>query len=236
MRGSAFAFHAYSAGAEGLARRAELVFGVASVVSPFLLGVVAGAVASGDLRVDVGSGRVSTDFVSEWLAPFPFAIGLFNLAMCSYLAAVYMTVEVEDRELRDDFRWCALISGVAVGACALACAVLADQQTAFIGKPLLEPPGRCRSTAFTGVIATAALWALWTRRYRLARVLASAQTALVIAGWAIAQHPYLVPPDVSIEAAATTPSVLRVTVTILGVGSIVLVPAFIYLYSVFKKR
>jgi len=54
----------------------------------------------------------------------------------------------------------------------------------------------------TGVAAVAALAALWWKRYHLARVAVGAQVSLVMWGWALAQYPYLVPPDLTVSRAA----------------------------------
>jgi cytochrome d ubiquinol oxidase subunit II len=57
-----------------------------------------------------------------WLTWFAIAIGLFALALCTLLAAVYLTVEAEgtgDRPLADDFRRRALYAGIICGALAL---------------------------------------------------------------------------------------------------------------------
>src|SRR6185436_5424124 len=70
LRGSAFAFRTYGGDDDATQRRWGRIFAMASVVTPVMLGVCAGAVASGAIRVR--DGRVVTDFVSAWLAPFPF--------------------------------------------------------------------------------------------------------------------------------------------------------------------
>jgi cytochrome bd-type quinol oxidase subunit 1 len=123
LRGSAFAFRSYGGEDDAMQRRWGRTFAMASVVTPVVLGVGAGAVASGAIRVR--DQRVVTDFVSAWLVPFPFAIGLFTLALFAFLAAVYLTLETDDPALRDDFRRRALPAAVAVGAMALVSFLLA---------------------------------------------------------------------------------------------------------------
>lgn len=235
LRGAAFAFQSYAAGDRAVEVSSSRVFTAASAITPLMLGVVAGAVASGAIRVDPATGNVTTDFVSEWVAPFPFAVGLLTLALCVYLAAVYMTVET-DGALRDDFRARALGAGVAVGALALPAALLAWYRAPAIGEPLLASAWAPPFHAVTGAVALAALWALWTRRFRLARLLAPAQAALILIGWGLAQYPYLIEPDLSIADAAAGDTVLASTLIILAAGSVLLVPSFIYLYRVFKAR
>ena len=66
-------------------------------------------------------------------------------------------------------------------------------------------------------------------------MLAIAEVTLVVAGWAAAQFPYAIPPDLTLTEAAAPPSVLSLTLIALAAGSVVLLPAFVYLYWVFKR-
>jgi cytochrome d ubiquinol oxidase subunit II len=90
--------------------------------------------------------------------------------------------------------------------------------------------------ALTGLAAVGTLRALWQRDYRWARRLAMAQAVLILWGWALAQSPYLIVPDLTITAAAAPPNVLATLLTVLGAGAVMLVPALWYLYAVFKGR
>lgn len=86
----------------------------------------------------------------------------------------------------------------------------------------------------TGVAAVAALAAIWTRRYVVARIAAAAQVSLILWGWAWSQFPYLVPPDIAIGAAASPEATLRLVLIALGAGAVVLIPSLAYLLRVFK--
>lgn len=235
LRGSAFAFESYPAGATRLQKRSGRVFAVSSAVTPFLLGISVGAIASGNLRVDAATGMVQTNFVSEWLAPFPFAIGALLLAVCAFLSAVYMTVEVRaDVELANDFRRRGLWAAVAVGVFALVSLLLARRDAPFLYEGLVHGRAAIFFQTLTGLAAVIVLGALWQRRYRLARVAALVQGGLIIVGWALAQFPYLIYPDITIAGAAADEVVLRLVLIALAAGSVLLLPAFYYLYRVFK--
>jgi cytochrome d ubiquinol oxidase subunit II len=234
MRGAAFTFRTYDRHDAATQRRWSRVFAVASIITPVMFGVCVGAVLSGRIRVDRSTGVVTTDFVSEWLAPFPFALGLFVLALFAYLAAVYLTVEADTPELKRAFQIRALAAALATGALAWVCFFLART-----GAPIMHSglAGRDWSMPFhiaTGAAAVAAIGALWSERYALARVLAVLQVTLVVLGWGFSQYPYLVEPDLTIHNAAAPPAVLRVILIALAIGAIVLLPSLLFLFRLFK--
>src|SRR6187549_597904 len=70
LRGSGFAFHHNARRARGRAV-SETLFGVASVLTPFFMGTVVGAVAGG--RVPVGN--AAGDPVTSWLNPISLVLG-----------------------------------------------------------------------------------------------------------------------------------------------------------------
>lgn len=235
LRGAAFTFRSYGRQDPGTVRLWSRVFSVASIVAPVMLGVCVGAVLSGRIRVDRATGAVTTDYVSQWLAPFPFALGLFALALFAFLAAVYLTVEADSPELKRAFQIRALSAALAAGVMAWVCFFLARE-----GAPIMHSglAGRGWSLPFhvaTGACAVAAILALWSERYGLARVLAVGQVALVMLGWGFSQYPYLLEPDLTIHNASAPPEVLRMLLWALGAGAILLLPSLAFLYRLFKS-
>jgi cytochrome d ubiquinol oxidase subunit II len=232
LRGSAFTFRGYGGPDDAVRRRWGRTFAIASVVTPVMLGVCAGAVASGAIRVR--DGRAVTDFVSAWWAPFPFAIGLFTLALFAFLASVYLTLETDDPALRDDFRHRALLAAVAVGLMALVSFLLAGPGAPSIRKGLAGERWSLPFQLVTGLVALGAIAALVKRRFPLARGLAMAQVTLILWGWGLAQFPFLIEPDLTFEGAAAPAAVLRPLVVTLALGAAVAGPALAYLFKVFK--
>jgi len=80
------------------------------------------------------------------------------------------------------------------------------------------------------------VWALWRRRFALARLLAVAEAVLILWGWALAQYPFLVAPDLTVDSAAAPPAVLAALLAAVLAGAVVLFPSLAYLYRVFKAR
>ena len=235
LRGSAFVFRAYDNPADEVERRWGRVFAIASVVTPLTFGMSVGAVASGRILVEPESGRVLTDFVTSWWAPFPVALGFFTLALFAFLAAVFLTLETTDRALQHAFRNRALAAGAAVGALAFLCLALARTGAPVVFDGLAARGMSLPFQIVTGAVAVGALAALWRRRYRLGRALAIAQVTLIVWGWGLSQYPYLVVPDVTIDLAAP-PAVLRLVLAALAAGAVLLLPALAYLFAVFKSR
>ena len=67
-------------------------------------------------------------------------------------------------------------------------------------------------------------------------MLAGGQVALLLIGWAAAQFPYLVAPDVTIANSAAPRATLALTAMTLPPGIALLAPSIWYLFAVFKGR
>lgn len=234
LRGSAFTFRTYDSQRDSVQRRWSRVFSIASIITPILLGVIVGAIASG--AIHLANGTVTSGFIRPWLGPFPFAVGFFALSLFAFLAAVYLTLETTDPRLQDDFRLRALVSGVMVGALALIVFLLADIYAPKIRAGISASPWAIPLQLATAICALVAFGALWKRSYRLARLCAAGQVILILWGWALAQYPYVVEPDITIQSAAAPTETLRLLLMALGAGAVVLFPSFYYLLRVFKGQ
>jgi cytochrome d ubiquinol oxidase subunit II len=234
LRGTAFTFRTYDVQRDDVQRRWSLVFSIASIITPVLLGVTLGAIASGTIRVE--NDVVTSGFFNSWLAPFPFAVGFFALALFAFLAAVYLTLETRERELQEDFRRRALIAGVVVGALALTVFVLAGNGAPTVRAGISRSWWALGLHFLTAVFATGAFYTLWTRQYRLARVCAAAQVTLILLGWAFAQYPHLVEPNITIFNTAAPRITLQLLLAALIAGAILLFPSYYYLFRIFKRE
>lgn len=236
LRGTAFVFRTYDDQSERVHLRWSRLFAIASIITPIMLGITLGAIASGTIHVDPETAVVETDFISSWLAPFPFAIGIFTLTICAMLAAVYLTLETEDTSIQDDFRLRALIATISVGVMAGISFLLSTKGAPPIRVGLGNSSWSMPFHIVTGFMAILGIWSIWKRHFQLARIVIPIQVALIILGWGLAQYPYLVTPDLTFSNTAAPESVLRPVLIIIIVGGIILIPAFWYLYTVFKGR
>jgi cytochrome d ubiquinol oxidase subunit II len=233
LRGASFTFRAHGADAVRLSTAWGRVFGIASTFTPAVLGTCAGAVTTGQIRVR--DGLVTADPLSAWTGPFSLLCGGLALAVCAYLAAIFLAVEAQeagDRALAAIFRRRALAAGLVGGALALAGLALARTQA-----PLLWAGLSGKAIGLVGgsiVLALAANGAVIRRSYRPARLLAVPQVALMLAAWAYAQAPYLIVPDVTIENAASPSASMAAFAIATATGGLLLLPSLWLLLRVFK--
>jgi cytochrome d ubiquinol oxidase subunit II len=233
FRGSAFTFRTYDARDDRTQQRWGLIFSLTSLISPILLGMIVGAIASG--RIRYVNGAVVSGFFAAWLNPFSFVVGLFALSLFAFLAATYLTNEASTPALVEDFRKRAIVAGLAVGSCALLAFALSSQGSPRIRAGLTDHPLTWPLHAVTAAAATTAFCALFRRWYRLARVAVIVQTTMILLGWAASQYPYLLVPDLTLAGAAANPRTQRLVLGALAVGSVVLLPSLILLFRIFRQ-
>ena len=233
LRGSAFTFRSYGTQKDAAQRRWGRVFSSASAITPILLGVSIGAVASGRVGRET-PGSFIERFVDPWFTPFALSVGLLALALFAFLAAVYLTLETRDRELADDFRRRALASGIAVFFASALVLLLSHQAAPLVRTGLMSSPWALPLHLLTAVTAISVLAALWFRRYRLARIGVGLQVSLIFWGWPMAQYPFLLPPSYTIANSAGPEPTLRLTLIGLVIGGVILLPSLWYLFQIFK--
>src|SRR5262249_45824506 len=85
LRGASYALRGQLDASSGR-RVVECVFALSSILTPFALGTVVGAIASG--RVPVGNAR--GDVFGRWLNPTSVLIGTLAIATSTYLAPCYL--------------------------------------------------------------------------------------------------------------------------------------------------
>jgi cytochrome bd ubiquinol oxidase subunit II len=154
------------------------------------------------------------------------------VAFSGYLAAVYLAADARrlaERALVHDFRIRALVSGVVAGALALAGLLVIRGSSLSLWHGLTSGLGLALVivSALAGVVT---MVLVFFERFGPARASAALAVAAVIAGWAAAQSP-LVLPGLTVAEAAAGRSTLIATIVAVGAGAVVLVPSLAVLYS-----
>jgi cytochrome d ubiquinol oxidase subunit II len=232
LRGSGFAFQHTARRASGRALAAT-IFGLASVLTPFFMGTVVGAIAGG--RVPVGN--AAGDPVTSWLNPLSLVIGALFVATCTYLSAVFLVSDARRAhapDLEQYFGTRALVSAIVTGALAAVGLVALRSDARFVFDGL---KGDALPLVILSVVCGSAVLVLLRRKARRgARVLAAGAVASVIWAWGVAQHPYLLPQKLTISAAAAPSATLTSLLVVFGVAVLVVLPSLGLLFTLVQRN
>jgi len=230
LRGSGFAFRKSIEGLQG--RRAMgAAFAVSSLVTPFFMGTVVGAIAAGHVPAQ-GDG----DAFSTWLAPLPLLIGAMFVATSAYLAGVFLVGDARrggDEEMERYFERRALGAGVVAGALAVAGLVALHSEARYVFDRLTS---QGLPLVVLSLLCGAALLVVLRRGGRRPlRPLAAAAVVAVIWGWGIAQFPYLLPTSLRIDQAAAPDPTLTIVFIVFAVAAVLVLPSLGLLYTLAQR-
>jgi cytochrome d ubiquinol oxidase subunit II len=208
-------------------RRVDTVFALSSILTPFALGTVIGAIASDRVRVGNPGGSVA----SSWLHPTSIVIGVLAVASSAYTAAVFLSGDAErhgERHLTEQFRVRALAAGVVAGAVAVAGLVVLRFDAERVYHRLTHGAG-LPALVVSVLAGIATLVLVWRRRYEPARYTAALAVAATIAGWALAQNPVFLRGLTVREAAAGHDALIALVVAVVA-GAVILFPSLALLF------
>ncbi|MGZ4172420.1 MAG: cytochrome d ubiquinol oxidase subunit II [Solirubrobacteraceae bacterium] len=230
LRGAGFALR-HVAGRLEVKRALGAAFAISSVMTPFFMGAVVGAIVSGRVPAN-GNG----DRLTSWCNATSIVIGLLFVATCAYLAATFLVADARragDAQLEAYFRRRALGAAVVAGVLAAAGIVDLRADARYVydgltssGLPLVIVSLLC------GIVA---LGVLARGNAIRARPFAVAAVAAVVWGWGVAQHPYLLPTSLKIDAAAAPHATLVALVVVLGFAVAIIGPALGLLYTLHQR-
>ena len=232
LRGAGFAFRKELSRLP-LQRAVGATFALSSLVTPFFMGTVIGAIATRGVPASP-TGASS----QAWTNPTALLTGILFVAACGYLAAVYLTGEAARRNawrLRAYFTHRTQAAAIAAGGVSLA--LLAELNSSnpdlyshLTGRalPLMILAGLC-GLAVLALVRSAQLM--------LARVVAALGVAAVIWGWGVAQYPALLPGSgLTLDNASAPHSVLVALVVLFIVVVLLVGPSFALLFSLQSRR
>jgi cytochrome d ubiquinol oxidase subunit II len=208
-------------------------FAFSSLLTPFFMGTVVGAIAAGAVPANASHASLAA-----WTSATALLSGFMFVAACGYLAAVYLTVEAArrgNRPMRAYFTRRAQAAAIVAGALSLA--ALFELQNS---DPVLY--GRLTGRALplvviAGVCGLAVLALLTGGRLTGVRVIAATGIAAVVWGWGVAQYPVLLPGTaVTLANAGAPDSTLAAIVVLFIVAAALIGPAFGLLYALQGRR
>jgi cytochrome bd ubiquinol oxidase subunit II len=232
LRGAGFAFRKEIT-RMSLVRAAGATFALSSLMAPFFMGTVVGAVAAGAIPA-----QPSHASLGAWTNATSLLAGFLFVAACAYLAAVYLTGEAAGRgepRLQAYFARRAQVAAIVAGALSLA--ALAELHSS---NPALYTrlTGRALPlVVLSGVCGLAVLVLVAAARPMIARVTAALGVAAVIWGWGVAQYPTLLPgTNVTLSNAGALHPTLVAVIVVAVVAALVVVPSFALLFTLQGRR
>ncbi|HET7053770.1 MAG TPA: cytochrome d ubiquinol oxidase subunit II [Solirubrobacterales bacterium] len=231
LRGAGFAFRR-SVQRLQYRRAMGATFALSSVLTPFFMGTVVGAIASGNVPA-AGNGEP----FASWTGPLPLLTGALFVLSSAYLAAIFLVADshrLDDQEMESYFSRRALSAGLVAGAVALAGLIALHGEARYVydrliveGLPLVIVSILCGF----GVLGL-----LLARGRRGLRPLAAGAVIAVIWGWGVAQFPYLLPTSLRIDQAAAPVPTLDAIIVVFGAAALVVLPALGLLYWLSQRE
>ena len=231
FRGSGFAFHNV---APGFRERevSRVLFGVSSILTPFFMGTVIGAIASG--RVPLGN--ADGDPFTSWFNVVSLVTGLLFVATSAYLAAVFLVHDsrrAEDPEMESYFAKRAQFAAAATGALAVIGIFVFRNDARYVYDGLV---GEALPLVILSIIFGIAVMVALVRGKRTGiRVGAVGAVVTMIWAWGWAQYPYLLPTSQKISEGAANDSSLVSVLVIFGAAVLLVIPSLGLLYVLTQK-
>ncbi|MGC1244560.1 MAG: cytochrome d ubiquinol oxidase subunit II [Chryseosolibacter sp.] len=237
-RGTAFVFRHYDAVKDSLQEVYNRIFVWSSFLTPLFLGIIAGTTVSG--KIDVEANTFMEAFIDPWLNWFPIAVGFFTVALCGFLAAVYLVGEAGNENDRKRFMRKARNANIIAFALGFCVFMAAEHE----GVPLTRWVFSDRVGLAAVVAATSSVVVLWATMNRvpvlMTRALVAFQVCMILLAITFEHYPDIVLLKTGNNLSLTSDHAPDKTIHALGwallSGSLLILPALFYLYYSFHKR
>ncbi|HVQ57420.1 MAG TPA: cytochrome d ubiquinol oxidase subunit II [Solirubrobacterales bacterium] len=230
LRGAGFAFRKSIEGLQGR-RAAGATFALSSVLTPFFMGAVVGAIASGGVPAD-GNG----DAFSSWIQPLPLLIGAMFVATGAYLSAVFLVGDARragEEDMERYFVRRSLAAAAIAGALALAGLFALHGEARYVFDRLVEQG--LPLVVLSGLCGIGLLAVLLRGGRRPLRPLAAGAVVAVVWGWGVAQFPYLLPTSLRIDQAAAPDPTMTVIFVVFAIAAVFVLPSLALLYTLSQR-
>jgi cytochrome d ubiquinol oxidase subunit II len=232
LRGAGFAFRKEVQGLQW-ERLLGAIFAFSSLLTPFFMGTVVGCVAAGKVSL---RGRHST--LAAWTNPTSLLTGALFVAVCGYMAAIFLIGEANsrgDHRNKRYFRHRAALAGALAGALSLATLAELHQSNRALYHGLT---GRALPLLILGAACGLAVLALLTLgRSTALRPLAGIGVAAVVWGWGVGQYPTLLPGTGLTLANGSAPhTTLVMLVAVFAAAGLLVVPGFLLLFRLHGRQ
>ena len=236
-RGSAFTFRHYDVHQEGVHKYYTLLFIVSSFVTPLFLGITLGAMILGRITFDRSAGFYEI-FISPWLNVFCFSMGIFSICLFAYIAAAFLTGEARTEPEQARYKKLSARAMLLTAGSGLLVFVAAETSGSHLLREFLRSPLSIAALLLASVLVPVVLYFLKKHSIVYLRIAVGTQVTAILAGWFAIQYPVLIHVQngghLTFYNTQAPPATLTQLLIALIVGLVLVIPAFIYLFRVFK--
>lgn len=235
LRGSSFTFRHYDVTRDETHKYYTAFFKASSFITPFFLGITLGAMILGYIDLDA-TGSFYDQFIRPWLNGFCITMGLFSTSLFGYIAAVFLIGETVEKKKYARLARMFLLVTIAMGALVF---VTAEIQGHHLLNEFLQSSLSIACLALVAVLIPLVFYLINHPVVVYLRAVVGLQVSLIMIGWFAIQFPVLVYEKngnhlTFYNTQAPEATLLQLLIA-LFVGLLLVVPAFYYLFKVFKS-
>lgn len=238
-RGSAFTFRHYDIHEGEAHKYYTALFVISSFVTPMFLGITLGAMILGRISFDASAGFYEM-FVAPWLNVFCITMGIFSTCLFAYIAAVFLTTEAQTELGQARYRRLSQRTMLLTAISAILVFVAAEAYGHSLWDEFLSSTLSVICLVTASLLVPMVLYYLHRRNAVALRVAIGAQVTAILAGWFAIQYPVLIHvkngEHLTFYNTQAPPATLTQLLIALIVGLLLVVPAFAYLFRVFKVK
>lgn len=238
IRGTSFTFRYYDIQDAKIKEYYTKFFRISSVLTPFFFGMVLGAIISGQIP---GSpqGTFYDVYMQPWLNLFSVTTGIFVTILFAWLASVFLTGETESADKpKNNYVRTSLFLFILLIISGLLVFGTAEIYQIHLLRNFLQS----NVSLACLIIATILVPLLWKcmlkKKVLMSRIITGALTFLILLGWFAIQFPVLVYVSsgnhLTVWNSVAPTATVKYLVYALVAGIVIIFPAIIYLYKVFK--
>lgn len=238
LRGSAFIFRFYDFTNDPAHKYFTALFKISSFITPVFLGVVIGAMTLG--RIDLNSdGGFYERFIMPWFNVFCFTMGLFTAALFAYIAAVLLVGETTNAAEQKKYNRLAKIFLTLTFILGLLVFITAEIENLHLFAGLFNSIISIIAFTVAVLLIPVVLYLFNHANVIYLRGAIGLQVSLFLLGWFAIHFPVVLYENngnhFSLFNAHAPDASLYQLMIALFVGLILVIPAFYFLFKVFKK-
>lgn len=239
FRGSAFTFRHYDVGYGRSHAFYSFMFKSSSFITPMFLGITLGAMILGRITLNPGDGFYAM-FIAPWFNWFCMFMGVFSTCLFAYVASVLLIPEAITKIERKRYVRIATRILVATVVSGLLVFVTAEWEGHALVNEFFNSPLSIGSMIIAAVAVPLILHFIHNNNVVYLRATIGVQVAAVIVGWFAIQYPVMINTSdgnhLTFYNTHAPQSTLQQLLIALIVGLVLVIPAFLFLFKVFKVR